>query len=58
MDKECGLIDWKCSTGQFIGGMADNAINGLEKAITERTPWPYSPVGVEKARSTCAAVVE
>lgn len=33
MDKECGLIDWKCSTAQFIGGMADDATHNMAKAI-------------------------
>lgn len=35
MDKECGLIDWKCSTAQFIGGMADDATHNMAKAIIE-----------------------
>jgi type IV secretion system protein TrbL len=35
MDKECGLIDWKCSTQQFIGGITDDAIGNLAKAIME-----------------------
>ncbi|WP_314216596.1 hypothetical protein [Pseudarthrobacter equi] len=35
MDKECGLIDWKCSTQEFIGGITDDAIGNLAKAIME-----------------------
>jgi type IV secretion system protein TrbL len=35
MDKECGLIDWKCSTAQFIGGMADDATHNMAKAVLE-----------------------
>ncbi|WP_171046593.1 hypothetical protein [Pseudarthrobacter sp. NamE5] len=35
MDKECGLIDWKCSTQQFISGITDDAIGNLAKAIME-----------------------
>lgn len=34
-DKECGIIDWKCSTEQFIGNIADDAIGNLAKAIME-----------------------
>lgn len=34
-DKECGIIDWKCSTEQFVGGITDDAMGNMANAILD-----------------------
>jgi type IV secretion system protein TrbL len=34
-DKDCGIIDWQCKTGQVIAGLTDDAISNLAKSILE-----------------------
>jgi hypothetical protein len=34
-EKDCGIIDWQCATGQVIAGLTDDAIGNLAKSILE-----------------------